>query len=110
MLFKFRELVAAHVDELAELTAGADGAIVTWDLGDWSAGFRADPFSGSVPFVGENDERTLVLEQARGTTRVVVAEPAAWEDRACQIAGRVLTEQEWRDLLGARPYSPACRD
>ena len=36
----------------------------------------ADPFSGSVPFVGENDERTLVLEQARGTTRVVVAEPA----------------------------------
>ncbi|WP_457962671.1 hypothetical protein M1E17_14220 [Arthrobacter sp. D1-29] len=92
------------------VTAGADGAIITWDLGDWSAKFRNDPFSGSVPFVGENDERTLVLEQSDGSTQVVVAEPAAWEDRACRIAGRVLTEQEWGDLLGARPYSPACRD
>ena len=24
------------------VTAGADGAIITWDLGDWSAGFRTD--------------------------------------------------------------------
>ena len=40
----------------------------------------------------------------------VVAEPAVWEDRACRIAGRVLTEQEWAELLGARPYAPACRE
>jgi WD40 repeat protein len=92
------------------VTAGADGAFMTWDLGDWSAGFRIDPFSTGAPFVEENNERTLVLEQSDGTTQVVVAEPAAWEDRACRVAGRVLTEQEWRDQLGDKAYSPACRD
>jgi DNA-binding SARP family transcriptional activator len=92
------------------VTAGADGAIVTWNLGDWSASFRTGPVAGGVQVVEGNDERTLVLERSDGSTQVVVAEPGAWEDRACRIAGRVLTEQEWGELLGARPYSPACRD
>ena len=30
------------------------------------------------------------------------------QEHACQIAGRVLTEEEWGELLGARPYAPAC--
>ena len=91
------------------VTAGADGAIITWDLGDWSAGFRTDTFVGRAASV-ELDERTVALEQSDGMTQVVVAEPAAWEERACQVAGRVLTEQEWAELLGARPYAPACRE
>ena len=92
------------------VTAGADGAIVTWDLGDWSASFRTHTFASRGIFLEEEDERRLVLEQPDGNTQVIVAEPAAWQDHACRIAGRVLTEQEWRDLLGTRPYSPACRD
>ena len=91
------------------VTAGADGAIITWDLGDWSAGFRTDTFVRQTALV-ELDERTVALEQSDGMTQVIVAEPAAWEERACQIAGRVLTEQEWAELLGARPYAPACRE
>lgn len=103
-------VTAAEFRATGELvTAGADGAIMTSDLGDWAAGFRIDPFSSGEPFVEEINERTLVLEQSNGTNQVVVAEPAAWEDRACRIAGRVLTEQEWGDVLGPRPYSPACR-
>jgi len=90
------------------VTAGADGAIITWDLGDWSAHFRDDTFIRESAFV-ELDERTVTLEQADGRTQAVVAEPAVWLERACQIAGRVLTEQEWAELLGTRPYSPACR-
>ena len=43
-------------------------------------------------------------------TQAVVAEPAVWQERACQIAGRVLTEQEWAEFLGSRPYAPACRE
>jgi len=91
------------------VTAGADGAIITWDLGDWSARFRDDTFVRQGQFV-ELDERTVALEQADGMSQAVVAEPAVWLDRACQIAGRVLTEQEWLELLGARPYAPACRE
>ena len=58
----------------------------------------------------ELDERTVALELSDGMTQVIVADPAAWEERACQVAGRVLTEQEWAEIAGARPYSPACRE
>lgn len=91
------------------VTAGADGAIMTSDFGDWSAAFRTDlHLRDHAP--AELDERTVALEQSDGTTQVVVAEPTAWEERACRIAGRILTEQEWGELLGARPYAPACRE
>ena len=89
------------------VTAGADGAIITWDLGDWSAHFRDDTFVRQSAFV-ELDERTVTLEQADGMTQAVVAEPAVWLERACQIAGRVLTQQEWAEFLGSRSYAPAC--
>jgi WD40 repeat protein len=91
------------------VTAGADGAVITWDLGDWSAAFRDDAFVGRSAFV-ELDERTVTLERADGMTEAVVAEPVVWLQRACQIAGRVLTRQEWAELLGTRPYTPACGD
>ena len=91
------------------VTAGADGAIITWDLGDWSAGFRTEQFNRPNVSV-ELDERTLTLEKSDGTTQVTVADPAEWEERACQVAGRVLTEQEWAEIAGARPYAPACRE
>ena len=89
------------------VTAGEDGAIITWDLGDWSAHFHDRTFVRQSEVI-EFDERTVTLERADGMTQAVVAEPAVWLDRACLIAGRVLTEQEWAELLGARPYAPAC--
>lgn len=94
------------------VTAGADGAIITWDLGDWSAGFRTSTFTMTSPVVepGDADDgRSLTVEQSDGSTQVIVAEPAAWADRACRIAGRALTEDEWGELFGAKPYAPACR-
>ena len=91
------------------VTAGADGAIITWDLGDWSEGIRTDGFVQQSASV-ELDERTVALELSDGKSHVVVAEPTAWEERACQIAGRILTEEEWGEILGVRPYAPACRD
>jgi hypothetical protein len=58
----------------------------------------------------EHDERTLRLERSDGTTQVVIADPAVWEELACRIAGRSLTEREWRELIGTNPYAPACRN
>jgi WD40 repeat protein len=90
------------------VTAGADGAIITSDFGDWSAAFRSDlQLRDHRP--AELDERIVALEQSDGMTQLIIADPAAWIERACQVAGRVLTEQEWAKLLGARPYAPACR-
>ncbi|KQS97334.1 hypothetical protein ASG23_17480 [Cellulomonas sp. Leaf395] len=101
-------VTAAEFRPTGELvTAGADGAIITSDFGDWSAAIRSDLRPRDLA-PAELDERTVALEQSDGRRQVVVAEPAAWEERACEIAGRVLTQQEWAELLGARPYAPAC--
>jgi WD40 repeat protein len=91
------------------VTAGEDGAIITWDLGDWSARFRTETFTRESASL-QLDERTVALEKRGGLTQAIVAEPAVWEERACRIAGRVLTEQEWTELFRARPYVPACRE
>ncbi|MGC5172519.1 BTAD domain-containing putative transcriptional regulator [Microbacterium sp. DT81.1] len=89
------------------VTAGADGAIITSDFGDWPAAFRADgQLLDDAP--AEPDERTVAVERSDGHWQVVVAEPAVWEERACEVAGRALSRQEWAELLGARPYAPAC--
>ena len=34
--------------------------------------------------------------------------PTAWARRACAVAGRSLTREEWRELLPAHDYQPAC--
>jgi hypothetical protein len=39
----------------------------------------------------------------------ITADPEIWRDRACTIAGRSLTEDEWRALFNDRPFNPACQ-
>jgi WD40 repeat protein len=34
--------------------------------------------------------------------------PRSWEERACAIADRPLTREEWTEFLPDRPYHPAC--
>jgi WD40 repeat protein len=90
------------------VSTGADGAILTWDLSDWWAPAGMDTvlrLRGSV----EQDETMVALEQPDRMTRLIIADPAAWEKRACRIAGRVLTAEEWEALLGDRAYTPACQ-
>jgi hypothetical protein len=47
----------------------------------------------------------------RGPGGIVVWEVDVdlWADRACAIAGRTLTKEEWHQYLPGRPYDPACR-
>ncbi len=91
------------------VTAGIDGAIVTWNLDDWSAAFRIGSYARNSISLPETDERIVTLERSDGTVEMVVAEPRMWEQHACEIAGRHLTEREWGEILGTRPYAPACR-
>jgi hypothetical protein len=35
-------------------------------------------------------------------------DPASWARRACEIANRALTPEEWDEFLPGRPYEPAC--
>jgi WD40 repeat protein len=89
------------------VTATADGAIITWDVGDWSDDFRTTRSVRPLA-LGDEDERTIHVEQFDGQTEVVVAEPEVWEAHACEVAGHALSVQEWVELFGDRPYTPAC--
>jgi WD40 repeat protein/class 3 adenylate cyclase len=50
----------------------------------------------------------LALLAADGHAFLWDMSPTAWNSRACDIAGRTLTRQEWQEFLPDRPYAPAC--
>lgn len=74
---------------------GADG-LHTWDL----TGSR------SVVRLSNGDPATY----RAGNTVLSLTDPTAgaWIDLACRLAGRQLTEAEWREHVGDRPYRPTC--
>jgi WD40 repeat protein len=45
-----------------------------------------------------------------GTYMIWDFDPAAWMSTACSIAGRNLTQSEWKEYLGDRPYQQTCRE
>jgi WD40 repeat protein len=89
------------------VTAGADGALITWAMDDWSASFRDWERTGNEAQV-PRDDRTLVSDLPDGSFAGISADPAIWLARACEVAGRGLSEEEWRAVFADRPYDPAC--
>jgi WD40 repeat protein/DNA-binding SARP family transcriptional activator len=51
---------------------------------------------------------TLVTTSRNGTVLLWDVDPASWRRRACALANRRLTQQEWQDFLPGRPYKPSC--
>jgi dipeptidyl aminopeptidase/acylaminoacyl peptidase len=49
---------------------------------------------------------TLVTASRDGTVQLWDVDPTSWHNRACALAGRRLTEQEWNDSSQAAPTSP----
>jgi WD40 repeat protein len=54
------------------------------------------------------DGRWLLLTHADGRGAVYDVDPASWAQRACTLANRTLTTEEWEEFLPRRPYDPAC--
>jgi hypothetical protein len=44
------------------------------------------------------------------TVRIWNLDPRNWQQRACSIANRNLTREEWRKYMGAQPYRKTCPD
>jgi WD40 repeat protein len=49
--------------------------------------------------------RQLAMASPSGSVLVWDIDPAAWRARACAVAGRTLTRQEWGQFLGSGPHS-----
>ena len=89
----------------AFIASAGEGSVSVWD-GRTGAflGAAAAP-DGAVAFT----EDSKVLIAARdGSVRTWDPRPSAWVAAACRMAGRDLTEAEWRSYLPDRDYAPVC--
>lgn len=54
------------------------------------------------------DGRHLLEMHGNGQGAIWDVDPESWERRACALANRTLTREEWAEFLPGRPYEPAC--
>ena len=93
-------------------TAGSDGSPILWDvrtrkqLGAPLPG----PSQGTRMHVAFTpDGRHLIAQYFDGQTWEWDVDPASWRDRACTVAGRNLTKDEWDKFLPGPPLPPYVR-
>jgi len=55
-----------------------------------------------------SDGRRLLMTNGDGQGAVWDVDPDSWAQRACALANRMLTREEWEAFLPGRPYEPAC--
>ena len=86
------------------------GSAELWDaasekqLGALSTGLAPTPAYAAFDPTGH----TLVTAFQDGPMLLWAVDPTSWPSRACALAGRRLTQQEWQDFLPGRPYKPSC--
>jgi serine/threonine protein kinase/WD40 repeat protein len=114
------------VRELDQGVAGAftldfspDGRILAvsgWEpvasLWDVATGARIGPTltagDGRATIDLSPDGRRLLLTHADGRGALYDVDPESWAERACKLANRTLTPEEWQEFLPGRAYEPAC--
>jgi WD40 repeat protein len=81
------------------------GTVAAWD-GHTGAFIGATTAAGgSVAFTNDG---TLTIADSSGSVRTWDPSPSTWVAAACRMAGRDLTEAEWRSYLPNRAYEPVC--
>lgn len=92
------------------LTGSADGTVLLWDVATQPAIgspllIEPDAYV-SATFSRDGSHLFAVPHTGRGVRWDVRAE--SWKRHACLVAGRELSETEWRDALPGRPLRPVC--
>jgi WD40 repeat protein len=92
------------------VVGGGNGAVSLWDgtTGRLLAGVTASRTSEPVRPSILDDGHTAMLTSLDGAVYTWDTLPEGWVAAACAIAGRNLTEDEWRDAFGDRPYRLTC--
>jgi WD40 repeat protein/DNA-binding SARP family transcriptional activator len=91
-------------------TTSDDGTTRLWDVpsGRPIGGALPSPAPHYVAAAFVDGGTHLVTLQDNGTGSLWDVRPQSWARRACQVAGRTLTRQEWTDALPDRAAAPAC--
>jgi WD40 repeat protein/DNA-binding SARP family transcriptional activator len=98
-------------DESTAVGADTAGNVLLWDVPTRST--IGDPFPGPVadrPVAASftPDGRSVVVVSDTGAGWVWDVDPSDWLERACAVAGRSFTPQEWQEFLPDRPYHATC--
>lgn len=92
------------------VTSGFDGRVVLWDgmTGERLAAVQplGPDFEVGAAFLP--DGHTVHIAASNGQMFRWDTEPAAWLTYACQVAGRNLSDGEWRSVFGSDPYRETC--
>jgi hypothetical protein len=73
----------------------------------FGATFPGDPGQwGNAAYTPDGSR--LVVSYEDGTGDVWPTSLAAWEQHVCAVAGRNLTDEEWRRFVGSRSYAKTC--
>jgi WD40 repeat protein len=91
-------------------TTSADGATRLWDVrtGRPIGATLPGPAQHAVAAAFVDDGTHLVTLYDNGRGYLWDIRPQSWVRRACEVAGRTLTREEWNDALPERGYAPAC--
>jgi len=106
--FEARNL--AYSPDGSQVATAEAGWIRIWDgrTGAYVAGIPL-PGPSSTAMVAYRADGTGLLVAARdGRTWIVDTRLSTWVDRACDIAGRNLTREEWQQYLPNQPYVVTC--
>ncbi|MGA8980034.1 MAG: WD40 repeat domain-containing protein, partial [Pedococcus sp.] len=99
---------AAWSKDGSRVASSNEGRVSYWDgrtgahLGTATVGS-----DGDLSF--STDGTQLLVAGTDGSVRSWDLDPASWVTAACRLAGRPLTEQEWRNYLPKRPFRQVCR-
>ena len=91
-------------------TAGQDGTVSLWDvttLTPIGTPLTLEPETFVAADLSPDGSRLFAVSTGRRAVRWDVS-PEAWKRHACRVAGRELTQREWREALPARPYRTIC--
>jgi WD40 repeat protein len=90
--------------------ATVDGEAILWDVATHKqigTGLPArTPGPHALAFLPGGGQ--LAVASPSGSVLVWDVTPAAWRTRACAVAGRTLTRQEWEEFVPGRPYQEVC--
>ncbi len=102
--------LAFSPDDQTLASGSADVTIRLWDVGSHLplASLNNETAWVTSLVFKPGDPHTLAAGSTDGYVAMWDLDPSSWQRRACAIAGRDLTPEEWHQYLGNEPYHATC--